>query len=40
MTLRILVFQGMGKDDVEQNWFMCESIWSVKRIIDEETNVV
>jgi hypothetical protein len=34
------VFHGIGKDDVEQHWFMCEAIWSVKRIIDEATKVV
>jgi hypothetical protein len=34
------MFHGMGKDDVEQNWFMCEEIWFVKRITDEVTKIM
>jgi hypothetical protein len=34
-TLRFPMFHGMGKDDVEQHWFTCEAIWSVKRVTDE-----
>lgn len=30
-TLNLLVFHGIGKDDVEQDWFTCESIWEVKQ---------
>jgi len=33
-------FHTMGKDDVEQHWFMCEAIWSVKRIVNEATKIV
>jgi hypothetical protein len=39
-TLRLPVFHGMGKDDAEQHWFMCEAIWFVKRIIDEARKFV
>jgi hypothetical protein len=39
-TLRLPMFHEMGKDDVEQHWFMCEAIWSVKRITDEATKIV
>jgi hypothetical protein len=38
-TLRLPMFHGMGKDDVEQHWFTCEAIWSVKRITDEATKI-
>jgi hypothetical protein len=38
--LRIHVFHGMGKDDVEKHWFTCEAIWSVKRITDEASKIV
>jgi hypothetical protein len=39
-TLRLHVFHGMGKDDVEKHWFTCEAIWSVKRITDEASKIV
>jgi hypothetical protein len=39
-TLRLPVFHGMGKDDVEQHWFTSEEIWSMKRITDETTKIV
>jgi len=29
------VFHGIGKDDVEKHWFTCESIYSIKRVIDD-----
>jgi hypothetical protein len=38
-TLRLPMFHGRGKDDVEQHWFMCEAIWSVKRITYEATKI-
>jgi hypothetical protein len=38
-TLRLPMFHGMGRDDAEQHWFMCEVIWSVKRITDEATKI-
>jgi hypothetical protein len=34
-TLRLPMLHRMGKDDVDQHWFKCEAIWSMKRIIDE-----
>jgi hypothetical protein len=38
-TLRLPMFHGMGKDDAEKHWFMCEAIWSVKRIIDKASKI-
>jgi hypothetical protein len=38
-TLRLPMFHGMGKDDAEKHWFMCEAIWSVKRITDEASKI-
>jgi hypothetical protein len=38
-TLRLPTFHGMGRDDVEQHWFMCEAIWSVKRVTDEASKI-
>jgi len=38
-TLRLPVFHGTDKDDVEQYWFTCEAIWSVKRITNEASKI-
>jgi hypothetical protein len=38
-TLKLPAFHGMGRDDVEQHWFICEAIWSMKRVIDEASNI-
>jgi hypothetical protein len=39
-TLRLPVFHGMGRDDVEQHWFTCEAIWSLKRVTDDATKIM
>jgi hypothetical protein len=38
-TLIFPLFHGMGKDDAKKNWFTCQAIWFVKRVIDEETKI-
>jgi hypothetical protein len=38
-TPRLPMFHGMGRDNVEQNWFTCEAIWFVKRVTDEESKI-
>jgi hypothetical protein len=38
-TLRLPVFNGMGRDDAEQHWFTCEAIWSMKRIKNKVTKI-
>ena len=38
-TLQFSVFHGMGKDDVEKHCFTCEAIWSMKRVVDDETYI-
>jgi hypothetical protein len=30
----------MGRDDVEQHWFMCEVIWYVKGVIDATSKIM
>jgi hypothetical protein len=34
------VFHGMGKDDAERNWFMCDIVWYMKMITEEASNIV
>jgi hypothetical protein len=37
--LRFPMFHGIGRDDVEQHWFMCEAIWYLKRVMEEESKI-
>jgi hypothetical protein len=39
-TLRMPEFQGVGSEDPEQHLFVCETIWVVKNVQDEATNIV
>jgi hypothetical protein len=39
-SMKLLVFHGMSKDDVEQNWFTYDTIYSVKTIIDEAAKIM
>jgi hypothetical protein len=39
-TLRLPTFHRTGRDDAEQHWFTCESIWSMKRVTYKESTIV
>jgi hypothetical protein len=39
ITLRLPMFHGMGKDNVEKHWFRCEAIWYLKRITNKESRI-
>jgi hypothetical protein len=38
-TLRILAFHGTRRDDAEKHWFMCEAIWSMKRVTNKASEI-
>jgi hypothetical protein len=38
-TLRLPVFQRMGKDDTKKHWLKCEEIWSMNRITNEASKI-
>ena len=38
-TIRLPEFWGEGSDDPENHLFICENIWEVKPIIDEDAKV-
>jgi hypothetical protein len=38
-TLRMLVFHGAGSEDPEQHLFVCEAIWTVKNVQDDDANI-
>jgi hypothetical protein len=34
------VFHGAGTEDPEQHLFVCEAIWTVKNVQDDDANIV
>ena len=34
--MKLLVFKGSRLEDPEQHWFLCEAVWSVKQVIDDD----
>jgi hypothetical protein len=34
--MRLPTFRGDGSEDLEQHWFLCEVVWSIKNITDED----
>ena len=33
---KLPLFHGNGTEDLEQYWFLCEALWTVKQTIDDE----
>jgi hypothetical protein len=33
--MRLPTFRGDGSEDLDQHWFICEVVWSIKNVIDE-----
>ena len=31
----LLIFNGNGLEDLEQHWFLCEVLWTVRQVQDE-----
>jgi hypothetical protein len=38
-TLRLLEFQGVGSEDLEQHLFICETIWAANNVQDEAVTI-
>ena len=34
-NIKLPIFNGNGLEDLEQHWFLCEAIWTVQQIQDE-----
>jgi hypothetical protein len=34
--MRLPIFRGYGFEDPDQHWFLCEAMWSIKNVSDEE----
>ena len=33
--MRLPIFRGDGSEDLDQHWFLCEVVWSIKKVNDE-----
>lgn len=33
---RLPIFKGDGSGDPDQHWFLCEAVWSIKQVTDED----
>jgi hypothetical protein len=31
--MRLPIFRGDGYEDLDQHWFLCESVWNIKNIM-------
>ncbi len=38
--MKLLTFKGIGGEDPEQHWFLCEAIWTIKQIQDDNVKLV
>jgi hypothetical protein len=34
--MRLPIFRGDGSEYSDKHWFLCEAVWNIKNIIDEE----
>ena len=34
--IKLLIFNGIGLEDPEQHWFLCEAVWTVPQVQDED----
>jgi hypothetical protein len=37
--MRLPIFKGDRSEDLDQHWFLCEAIWSIKNITDEDVKI-
>jgi hypothetical protein len=34
--MRLPILRGDGYEDPDQHWFLCEAVWSIKQVSDED----
>ena len=34
--MKLPIFRGLGLEDPEQHWFLCEAVWSAKQVINND----
>ena len=38
--MKLPTFKDTGAEDPEQHWFLCEAVWTIKQIQDDNTKLV
>ena len=38
--MKLPTFKGTGVEDPEQHWFLCEAVWTIKGIHDDNIKLV
>ena len=38
--MKLPIFKGTGAEDPEQHWFLCEAMWTIKKINDDNLKLV
>jgi hypothetical protein len=33
--MRLPIFRGVGSEDPDQHWFLCEAVWNIKNVTNE-----
>ena len=37
---KLPIFRGTGLEDPEQHWFLCEAVWTIKHITNNDVKIV
>ena len=37
--IKLPIFRGTRLEDLDQHWFLCEAVWSIKQITDNDINM-
>jgi hypothetical protein len=37
--MRLPIFMGDGSEDPDQHWFLCEAVWNIKNVTDEDVKI-
>ena len=38
--MKLPTFRGRGGEDLEQHWFLCEAVWTIKQVQDDDVKLV
>ena len=38
--MKLPTFKGIGEEDPEQHWFLCESVWTIKGLQDDNIKIL
>ena len=37
--IKLTIFRGIGAEDPNQHLFLCEAVWSIKQVQDNDTKI-